>query len=516
MGAVKINYFILGGAVGPSARYRLGPSCYLLVVTILGRTWRFLVDCGLEPSQIGGWKAVNLEVLERILGGEKIDAVLITHAHLDHCGYAPALMKYMAPDAKVISTTTTAALLSHHVLADIFQQAYNRDRMGPLAYFPFDLVPSMEFCELAEKYAVPFPQVIVLGPGVEVLVWPAGHIHGACSFIFRFTEHGVVRKMAFLGDYSLHRQLIIPPAPLLPPDWLLTGRGDAILSVDCTNGAGELPDWDRELDRMADDSTRVVERGGKWIATTFSIVRWQILIHELLRRTERAGTEGIVYGDGPSAYRIGNILKKYPWGDVGEFDLSGAVMVGSWFEGEEVTRKSVIESARGARIFTPSGMGHGPATDYLVSCLEDERSAVVSTGFAALGTNIRRVLDASPGEEVLIEGAPNESGETFQRIRVRAEHDQYRLTGHQHRVPAVGRALELFGVGRTAIEEWERRGREGNLREYLSGSDLARLQTKRLFLTHATSDAFDWFETYFAGVIKTSRADREEDRAIEL
>lgn len=512
---MKIRYFILGGAVSPLARYKLGPSCYLLIATLYGRTWRFLIDCGLEPSQIGGWRSINLEVLEQLLGGEKIDAVFITHAHLDHCGYAPALMKYMAPNAKVISTTTTSALLSH-VFADVFQQAYNRDHMGPLAHFPFDLIPSMEFRELAERYAVPFPQVIVLGLGVEVLVWPAGHIHGACSFIFRFTEHSVVRKMAFLGDYSLHWQLIVPPAPLLPPEWRLTGRGDAILSVDCTNGAGELPDWDHELDRMADDSTRVVERDGKFIAVTFSIVRWQILIHELLRRIERTGREGIVYGDGPSAYRIAHILKKYPWGDVGEFDLSGAVMVGSRFEGEDVTRQSVIGSARGARIFTPSGMGNGPATDYLVSCLEDERSSVNSTGFAAPGSNIRRVLDASPGEEILIEGVANDAGETSRRIRVRAEHDQYRLTGHQHRLPAVGRVLELFGVGERAIKEWERCGREGNLREYLSARDLKHLVDKRLVLTHGTSDAFDWFESYFAGVIKTSRADREEDRAIEL
>ena len=513
---MKIRYFILGGAVGPFARYTLGPSCYLLIVTILGRTWRFLIDCGLEPSRIGGWKSIDLEVLERILGGEKIDVVFITHAHLDHCGYFPAILEYMKPDAKVISTTTTAALLSH-VFPDVFQQAYNRDHRGPLAYFPFDLVPSMEFRELAEKYAVPFPQIIVLGPGVEVLVWPAGHIHGACSFIFRFTEHGVVRKMAFFGDYSLHWQLILPPAPLLPLEWLLTGDGDAILSVDCTNGAGELPDWDRELDRMADYSTRVVERGGKFIAVTFSIVRWQILIHELLRRIERSGQEGIVYGDGPSAQRIAHILKKYPWGGVGEFDLTGAVMVGSRFEGEEVTRQSVIESARGARIFTPSGIGNGPATEYLISCLGDERSAIVSTGFAAPGTNIRRVLDAKPGEEVLIEGvASKEEGETVKRVRVRAEHDQYRLTGHQHRLPSVGRILELFGVGEHAIKEWERRGREGNLPEYLSGDDCKRLATKHLFLTHATTDAFDWFEAYFAGVIKTSRADRKEDRAIEL
>ncbi len=504
---MKFIRYILGGRVGASARYSIGPSCYLFIVTVLGRTWRFIIDCGIEPAPYGADRGIDLKILEAILNGEKIDAVFVTHAHLDHCGFLPALIPYLATHAKIYATTTTAALLTY-VFADTLTQGVRK--VGVLGNLPYTFWSLLKARSKERLVVVKSPGVLKFGSGIEVLVWPAGHINGACSFIFKVSEHGVTRKFAFLGDYSVHHQILVAGAPLPPAEWLLDGDGDAIMSLDCTNGAEDLPPWQQALDAMADESDRVVEQGGKWIAVTFSMVRWQLIVSEMLKRIERQGKKSPIYGDGLSAQYIARVLKENPWYGDEAFDLSGAGMVG-----KDISRGDLIGSEGGARIVTPSGMGHGPATDYEVAGLDNPSWHFAFTGFAAHGTNARMILDAKDDEEIALEGAGfDEEGEPI-KIRVRAGRSQHRLTAHQLRLDAVVRALELFGCKFDDLT-WRRGNRLGNLKEWLSDKGLKRLSRKHLGLTHANNKAFDWFEEYCAGWIPTSRADRKKDRCLEF
>lgn len=504
---LKFIRYILGGRVGASARYSIGPSCYLFVATVLGRTWRFIIDCGVEPSPYGAGRGIDLKNLEAILGGEKIDAVFVTHAHLDHCGFLPALIPYLASNAKIYATSTTAALLTN-VFTDTLAQGVRT--VGVLGNLPYTFWPLLKARSKERIVVVKSPGAIKIGPGIEVLVWPAGHINGACSFIFKVSEHNVTRKFAFLGDYSVHHQILVAGAPLPPPEWLLDGEDDAILSIDCTNGEVDLPPWQQALDAMADESDRVVEQGGKWVAVTFSLVRWQLIIGEMLKRVERQGRKSLIYGDGPSAQYIARVLKENPWYGDEAFDLSGAAMVG-----KDISRGDLIGLRGGARIVTPSGMGSGPATDYLVAGLDDPSWHIAFTGYAAHGTNARMILDAKDEQEIALNGAGfDEEGEPI-KIRVKAGRSQYRITGHQLRLDGMMRALELFGCKFDNLV-WRRGERQGNLKEWLSDGDLKRLSRKHLGLTHANTKAFDWFEDYCAGWIPTSRADRKKDRCLEF
>lgn len=502
---MRIFRHILGGRTGEAARYDIGLSCYLLIVTIYGRTWRFIVDCGLEPTNYGG-RGINLKLLEEILNGEKIDAVFITHAHLDHCGFLPALVLFFADHCKVYATTTTAALLPHVFTNTL---TLSQRKSGVLAAHPFTWWELTEVIYGSRLEIVRKPGVIKLAKGIEVLVWPAGHINGAASFIFRFTEGSVVRKVAFFGDYSVHHQILVQGAPILPPEWFLTGDHDAIASMDCTNGGDDLPPWKETLDEMHDISEQVVEQGGKWVTVTFSIVRWQLLIHEALRRMELKDKVGKVYGDGPSAQEIARILKGNPWWGDEAFDLSGATMIG-----RNTSREEIIGSLNGARIYTPSGMGHGPATEYEVALLDDPNSYFAFTGYAARGTNARAILDAKDGDEIEIQQDMGE-GEN-PRVKVRASRKQFRLTGHQLRSDALWRVLEILGCFSRDDIKWRKGGDLGHPKEWLTDRALRRLKNVHVGLTHANTAAFDWFEGEFAGMVETSRADKPEDRNREI
>lgn len=506
---MKLMYYTLGGHTGKFARFSLGASCYLFIVTVCGRTWRFIIDCGLEPANdtLKGWRSIDLPKLEQLLGDEKIDAIFLTHAHLDHCGYIPALMSFLSRDAKIICTTTTAKLFEH-ALNDAFNQAERR--IGALKPFEFQ----QKMFTIGRIQVVLKPSVLKFTKGIEILVWPAGHINGACSFFFRFAEGKKRRTIAFLGDYSLHDQIAIQGAPLPPEEWLLTGENDAIAVQDCTNGDDEIPVWQDEMDRLMNDSDSWTLQGGKWIETTFSIVRWQVLIHERARRQiEKYGrVQYPMYGDGSSGYKVAGILAETKWWGDSQLDISEAFRV------DRKKREILCGIHRGLTITTPSGMGHGPASSYLATCLSDTETKIVSTGYAAPGTNIHEVLWAKNNETVMIEGAGDVGEDGVQRTTstVRAERAQYRLSAHQPRLDMVQRTCELFGATPLAIQRWNEDGRSKNIVDSLYIRNLKRIEGKHVGLRHGSSLAFDWFENYFSGWIQTSRGDHELDRALEL
>lgn len=472
---MKVTLYILGGKVGREALTELGASCYLLVIEVHGKTYCYLIDCGMETKDdaaVTYAAARDLHLLQNFL----IDDIFLTHAHRDHAAALAmkAVLPRLKPDARLFATRTSAAFLPF-VLHD--QNKVSGRRNEKLPYGQLEIYNLMKRVKRINE-----PGVIELVPEtVWALVWPSGHIRGACSFIFRIREGEKEVKIMFSGDYSCHNQLTTAAAPLPPDNWY----PDIIASFDCTNGAEDLTQgtdeatfWQREMERMADDGHRTVKSGGRVFYWAFSMDRAPTFARKLVDL-------GLpVWLDGPSAIELTRRL---------------ALPEGSWCDRDLMLDiRSVriadytfqpLDDPNPCAIVAPGGMGHGPAVKYFAQLLTQETALVGSSGYQAHGTNGWRVVNAKRGDRVRLE---TDSEEGPVEVTVAARVKKYRPSAHSFRRMAAERIEQL-----------------------LSRSQLRRSGVPILGLCHGSTPALDQFESHFNGLV-TFRPDRREDRKIVL
>jgi|GEM_PF-4385220 len=470
---MNVRMRILGGKTGRSALHEIGASMYLLMVKVYGREYCYLIDAGMETND-------DLEVswrgpmdVAKLRYSPMIDAAFATHAHRDHVAAfcLKEVRSRLKPDAPLIATRTTSAFLPY-VLHDQFRIAEKKDEKKP-----YGLKDIYEMTKRTRKGRIAKPEILELVPGaISVLVWPAGHIRGACSYFFKICEGSKEVVIMFSGDYALHDQLSTVAAPLPPEGWY----PDVIMSFDCTNGAEKLNSWKSEIERMADDGFTAVKAGSWFFTFAFAMDRCPTFASALAQK-------GLpVYLDGPSALSLGKVM------------ASGN---GFWCEGDRrVDMAGVRETefygepvvlGEPSAIVAPSGMGHGPAAGYLVDLLQRENAVIGSSGYVAAGTNGRKVVNAKRGDTVRIETSENEEPV---EVVVAARCEKYRATAHALREDAVTRIEELL-----ARSSFRTRG----------GKPL-------VGLCHGSTRAYDWFQKNLDSRFRTIRADVEKDRDIEL
>ena len=464
---------ILGGKTGRAAIHEFGASMYVLMIKVNGREYTYLIDAGMETND-------DLEVswrgpmdVAKLRYSPMIDAAFATHAHRDHVAAfcLKEVRSRLKPAAPLIATKTTAAFLPY-VLHDQFRIAEKKDEKKPYGL--------KDIYEMTKRARAPVmkPEVLELVPGaIWVLVWPAGHIRGACSYFFKIREGAKQVVIMFSGDYALHDQLSTRAAPLPPEGWY----PDVIMSFDATNGAEHLRPWESEIERMADDGFTAVKAGSWFFIFAFAMDRCQTFASALAQK-------GLpVYLDGPSAFELGKVM------------ASGK---GFWCEGDTRVETSGVRQAEfygepitlgePAAIVAPSGMGHGPAAGYLLDLLQRENAVIGSSGYVAAGTNGRRVVNAKQGDTVRIETGENE--EPVEVVVAARRCEKYRATAHSLREDAVKRIEELLSKS-----TFKTRG----------GKPL-------VGLCHGSTRAYNWFQKELDSRFRTIRADVEKDRDIEL
>lgn len=475
---MRVTLYILGGEVGPEALTELGASCYLLVIEIHGKTYSYLVDCGMETNDdaaVTYAAARDIHLLQNFL----IDDVFITHAHRDHAAALgiKQVMSRLKPEARVIATQTTSNLLPW-VLLD--QTKVSTRRGEKLPYGSYEVYQLMQ---RMKRGIVQRPGVIELVPNT---IWarhdPSAHIRGACSVTFKIRAGGKEVIIMFSGDYSTHAQLTTAAAPLPQDGWY----PDIIASFDCTNGGEDLANgtseetfWQREMERMADDGHRTIKEGGKAFFYAFSMDRSATFAKKL------ADLGLPTWLDGPSAIELTRRLgiPEGTWCDNDlRVDMAGVRMAEHTFQ--------PLEDDEPCAIVAPGGMGHGPAVEYFRNLLPRKNCLVGSSGYQAHDTNGWRIGQGRRGETVHLETDNNKEGPLDIMIAARTE--KYRATAHS-----------LPGMAAKRIEE------------LLSRSRFVKNGTQVLGLCHGATPALDWFERRFAG-IKTFRQDRPEDRKIVL
>lgn len=337
---------------------------------------RILVDCGLFQ----GLKQLRLRNREPLaVDPASIDAVLLTHAHLDHSGYLPLLVRdgFRGPVYSTPATRDLCGILlpdSGHLQEE---EAEHANRRGYSKHRPALPLYTQEDAELSldSFEAVPFGQELDLGAGLSATFLPAGHILGAAMISLL----GGGTSVLFSGDLGR------PVDPLLPPPALV--READYLLVESTYGDRQHEPVD-PLDQLEAAIRRTSERGGVVLIPAFAVGRTRTLLYLLYRlKQERRIPDLPIFVDSPMAASAIRIFQEHPE----EHGLSAAeceAVCGVARATESVEESKEIDRMRYPRIIiSASGMATGGRVlHHLKALASDARNTVLFTGHQAVGT----------------------------------------------------------------------------------------------------------------------------------
>ncbi len=329
----------------------------------------------------------------------------MTHAHLDHTGYLPRLVRdgYRGPiyaDAATIELCNILLPDSAHLQEEDAERAgrrgYSKHHPPLPLYSQEDVVPVLNAMREIPR-AAPF----TISPQFTVRPHDAGHILGSSSLELTITENGKKTVVLFSGDVGRYDQPILKN-PEAPP------RCDVLL-CESTYGDREHP-ADSPEDALADVVNRVVKRGGQVVIPAFAVGRTQTIMY-ILRELEDANRipRLPVYVDSPMAISVTGLYMRHRE----DHDLTYITeeKSGNPLDAHNVhymrtvdQSKSINDVKTPAIIISASGMATGGRVlHHLARLAPDSRNAILLVGFQAMGTRGRSLEDGA--KTVRIHGA---------------------------------------------------------------------------------------------------------------
>jgi metallo-beta-lactamase family protein len=268
---------------------------------------KLLLECGLYQGR-------RREFYERNqnfpYSPKQLDAVILSHAHIDHSGNLPNLVKsgYEGP----IYTTDATAHLSNVMLMDSGHiqesdvQFINRKRLKR-GEPPVDPLYTLEDAARVSHYfqSVTYDKAFEPIPGVTAHLVDAGHILGSAAVVLDIEEKGQKKRLWFSGDIG-RRDLPLVRDPVLP-------EAVDILIMECTYGDKPHHDPQFAYDEMREVVTRTVNREGKVIIPAFAVGRTQELVYNLHQMIDKGEIPRVpVFVDSPLAVNATNIFRLHP------------------------------------------------------------------------------------------------------------------------------------------------------------------------------------------------------------
>jgi KH/beta-lactamase-domain protein len=334
---------------------------------------RILIDCGVSVGSEGMPYLYAPEVTPI----SNIDAVVITHAHLDHSGLVPLLYLY-GYDGPIYITQPTRDLMAL-LLLDYLEVSAREGKKIP---YKSALIRD------AIRHTIPlkYGDVTDIAPDVKLTLYNAGHILG--SSIAYFHVGNGLYNVAFTGDMKYERTFLFDPA------FNSFTRLETLVMESTYGGMHDFQPSRREAEKnLKEEIVRTLKQGGKVIIPAFAVGRSQ----EVMIALEGMQLEVPVYLDG-MIWEATAIHSAYP-------EYLNKNLKNSIYQGENPflsdifvqvddaeKRKEIIDGAESSIILSTSGMlNGGPVLEYLKGLASDERNTLIFVGYQAEGTLGRRI-----------------------------------------------------------------------------------------------------------------------------
>ena len=358
---------------------------------------RLLIDCGLFQ----GFKQLRLRNWEPLpVQASSIDALVLTHAHLDHSGYLPLLVR-QGFAGRAYCTDSTQALCgillpdSGHLQEEYAEHA---NRHGYSKHAPaLPLYTQIEAEQSLKRLSpVAFGEAFEVLQGVRVQFLPAGHLLGAAVVLV--TAEG--RTILFSGDLGRPHDLIMrPPTRVNGADYLV---------LESTYG-NRLHDASDPARQLAETVTRTAARGGVVIVPSFAVGRAQALLYltHLLKKDGRIPSTLPVYLDSPMAVDATALYVRYHDEHRLTRDQCEAMCRGVTIASRVDESKALDANPWPKLIIAASGMATGGRVlHHLHALAPDARNTILFTGFQAAGTRGRALVEGAPSIKLFGEYVP--------------------------------------------------------------------------------------------------------------
>jgi metallo-beta-lactamase family protein len=424
---------------------------------------RFLVDCGLyqERELLGrNWSSF-------LFPPERLDAVLLTHAHLDHCGLLPKLVREGFNRA-IYCTGATSEITQIMLLdsgkiqeedADFKRRRHRREnRKGPYPEIPLYTKDDAEAVN-PRFWSVRYGQAVPVGDGVEATFYDAGHVLGSSMIRLRIEQSGEARTILFSGDIGRRNKPILR-------DPTLFDEADYVI-VESTYGDRLLDSPEDAASQLAEAINITVAKGGNIVIPSFALERSQELLYYLNRfRLEGRIPHLMVFVDSPMAVSVTGVFEHHA--ELFDQEMKELLRQGRSpfdFPGLNLARnveesKAINHIGGSVIIIAGSGMcTGGRIKHHLVNNISREESTILFVGYQAAGTLGRQIVDGA------------------QKVRILGQY-----------YPVKARIGQLNGFSAHA-------DRDGLLR-WLSS---LRRPPRRVFVTHGEPDA----SQHLAGLIRS-------------
>jgi metallo-beta-lactamase family protein len=369
-------------------------SMHLLEV---GR-YKILIDCGLDYERDRSIQSNE----DFPFNPAEIDVVVLTHAHIDHSGNLPTLVR-LGFNGQILCTPPTADLTELLLLdsVNIFMHKAQKGRKGRKGKFNTGAQPlylQKHVMDTVERFVtIGFNKTFRINGDIELTFVPVGHLLGAAAAVFKVTDDGAEKTIAFTGDIGRKNYPVLDdPMPLPNVDYLV---------IETTYG-GRYHTKDRSVEQALVETIEkaCIKEQGRLIIPAFSIGRTQSLVYSL----NKIFTSGLlppvkVFVDSPLAVRSTHVFRKFHHlvnreaqdfynrqGDEFEFDnleyvesLRDSRQVSNYFE------PCIIISSAGM-------LDGGRVQDHLFHNIQNYYCTILFIGYCAKGTLGHRLLRGDP------------------------------------------------------------------------------------------------------------------------
>jgi metallo-beta-lactamase family protein len=347
---------------------------------------KLLLDCGSSR------RAPGLTPPGFVVPPEQLDAVILSHAHTDHCGSLPRLVRegFAGPIYCTAATRDLLALMlaesARHAEEDARVLAVLGRAVEP--YGPSRTARAEAWQTVQQCVVLPYDRPTEIGPGVELRLADAGHLLGSAMVHLALCDGGRDYCLSFTGDVGRPGLPLLRPPAAIPP-------ADLVICESTYGGRNHEPP-ERLAEALHAVVRRTAERGGKVLVPAFSLGRTQAVVHVLQQGMLEGRVPPLpVYVDSPLAADIAGVYRAHPEQLAETPDLLHGPQVEyvrSLEESHEVGRR------RGPCVLVAAGgmCEGGRILHHLKHHIDDPRCSVVLVSYQAPHTPGRRLLERGP------------------------------------------------------------------------------------------------------------------------